>query len=157
MIARRLAMFGLAVSTASIVIAYALAFLPGGATNAAALLMIFGIAAMAVSVMILGSVKNEQKLGVVAFAFGFVFLVLLIGFAAALLMSGPDTVNTRLIGGLPPRAAIVIYGVGILPVLVLPLIYALTFEERTLTDEDLSRIRSAAESYARKVNEGSQE
>ncbi len=155
MMPRRVALFGLVLSTIAIVTAYALAFLPGGATAVSALLMIFGIAAMAVSLMILGAVRTGEKLGVLAFAFAFVFLVLFVGFAAVLLMPGGDNAATRLIGGLPPRAAMVIYGIGLLPVLVLPLVYAKTFEERTLTEEDLRRIKAAAESHARTSNEGS--
>ena len=81
MMPRRLALFGLVVSTIAIVTAYALAFLPGGANDVSVLLMIFGIAAMAVSLMILGAVRSGEKLGVLAFAFSFVFLVLMVGFA----------------------------------------------------------------------------
>ena len=52
--------------------------------------------------------------------------------------------------GLPRRAAIVVYGIGLLPVLVLPVAYALTFEAQTLRDEDLERVRAAgAERRAR--------
>lgn len=141
---RRFALFGLVISTASIVLAYLLAFMPGGAGNAAALLMVFGIATMAVSLMTLGAVRAGEKLGILGFAFVFVFTVLMGGFALALLLPDADGAATRLFFGLPPRAAIVIYGIGLLPVLVLPLIYALTFEQRTLTEEDLERVRQAA-------------
>jgi hypothetical protein len=155
MMPRRLALFGLVVSTIAIVTAYALAFLPGGANDVSVLLMIFGIAAMAVSLMILGAVRSGEKLGVLAFAFSFVFLVLMVGFAVVLLMPGGDSATTRLFGGLPPRAAMVIYGIGLLPVLVLPLVYARTFEERTLTEEDLRKVKEAAEAHARTSSAGS--
>ena len=46
--------------------------------------------------------------------------------------------------GLPARAAIVIYGIGLLPIVVLPVAYALTFESQTLTAEDIERVRSLA-------------
>ncbi len=151
MMPRRLALFGLVVSTVSIVIAYALAFLPGGAGNVAALLMIFGIATMAVSLMTLGAVRSGEKLGVLALAFGFVFVVLMAGFAIALLLPDADNAATRLFLGLPPRAAIVIYGIGFLPVLVLPLVYAATFEARTLTEEDIRRVKEAALAHDKKA------
>ena len=144
MMSRRLALFGLVMSTVSIVAAYALAFAPGGAGNVAVLLMIFGIATMAVSLMTLGAVRAGEKLGILAVAFAFVFVVLMGGFALALLLPDADTVATRLFLGLPLRASIVIYGIGFLPVLVLPLIYAATFEARTLTEEDLRRVKEAA-------------
>jgi len=43
--------------------------------------------------------------------------------------------------GLPLRAAIVIYGIGLMPVVVLPVAYALTFETQTLTADDVERVR----------------
>jgi hypothetical protein len=46
--------------------------------------------------------------------------------------------------GLPARAAIVIYGVGLLPIVVLPIAYALTFETQTLSAEDVERVRVLA-------------
>ncbi|HEX9084509.1 MAG TPA: hypothetical protein VF836_07205, partial [Gemmatimonadaceae bacterium] len=46
--------------------------------------------------------------------------------------------------GLPVRAAIVIYGVGLLPIIVLPIAYALTFETQTLSAEDVERVRALA-------------
>ena len=59
-----------------------------------------------------------------------------------------DTAASKLIFGLPLRAAIMIYGIGFLPVLVLPFVYARSFEERTLTQKDLDAIRKLAEGNA---------
>jgi hypothetical protein len=46
--------------------------------------------------------------------------------------------------GLPRRAAIVLFGVGIVPLFVLPFVYAATFDALTLPEEELARIRAAA-------------
>ncbi|MGI9044422.1 MAG: hypothetical protein ACR2GK_09920 [Gemmatimonadaceae bacterium] len=148
MMTKRLAVSGLVIATTAIVAAYALVFIQGAATNAGAMLMVFGIATMAVSLMTLGAVRTGENLGVLAFAFVFVFAVLMIGFALALLLPAGDNAATRLFFGLPPRAAIVVYGIGLLPVFVLPLIYAATFEERTLSEADLERIKAAAAAHA---------
>jgi len=43
---------------------------------------------------------------------------------------------------LPARAAVVIYGIGLLPIVVLPVAYALTFETQTLSAEDVERVRA---------------
>ena len=51
--------------------------------------------------------------------------------------------------GLPLRAAIVIYGIGLFPIVVLPIAYALTFGEQTLNAADLERVRQAGEAWAR--------
>ena len=40
--------------------------------------------------------------------------------------------------------AIVLFGVGLLPLLAVPLAYALTFDDQTLSEEDLERVRRAA-------------
>ena len=37
-----------------------------------------------------------------------------------------------------------IYGVGLLPIVVLPIAYALTFETQTLSAEDVERVRALA-------------
>lgn len=45
--------------------------------------------------------------------------------------------------GLPRRAAIVLYGAGLLPMFVLPWVYALTFDRWTLRPGDVERVRAA--------------
>lgn len=64
------------------------------------------------------------------------------GFGLALWLPA-ESAGTALWLGLPPRAALVAYIVGILPSLVLPVAYAATFERLTLDDDDLARIRAA--------------
>jgi hypothetical protein len=38
----------------------------------------------------------------------------------------------------------VIYGIGLLPIVVLPVVYALTFESQTLSADDVQRVRALA-------------
>ena len=57
------------------------------------------------------------------------WLVLAVGFGAVLLLHPASPTDPTLWLGLPPRAAVILYGIGILPALVLPLAYALTFDE----------------------------
>jgi hypothetical protein len=148
--ARRFALFALIASTLSIVAAYVSAFLPGGATKVSAFLMAIGIATMAVSLMTLGAVRPGEKLGALKWAFAFVFVVFVGGFTAALILPDSDSAASRLFIGLPARAAIMVYGIGFLPVLVLPFVYASYFEKRTLTAEDLEEIRKLAAEHAGK-------
>lgn len=148
---KRLALLLLVAASISIVAAYGSAFFPGGAGRGSTLLMAFGIASMAVSLMTLGAVRDGERLGVLGFAFAFVFIVLMAGFSAALFLPDTDTALTRLWLGLPPRAAILIYGIGFLPVLVLPFVYARTFESRTLRPEDLEAIKKIAAENAAKA------
>ena len=47
-----------------------------------------------------------------------------------------------------PKMPVVVYGVGLLPVFVLPVVYALTFDAQTLRAEDLERVRALAAARA---------
>ena len=94
--------------------------------------------------MILGAARGNRGIGALTFPFAFVVLVLAAGFAAALALPGADGPLSRLWLGLPARAAIVIYGIGLLPIIILPVAYAMTFEEMTLSAEDLKRVRAIA-------------
>ena len=50
----------------------------------------------------------------------------------------------------------VIYGIGLLPIVVLPIAYALTFETQTLSAEDVERVRELGRAYKAR-SEGSSE
>lgn len=157
----RMATFG---STLCIALAYASAFVPGGA-RWGVWSMVVGLAAMVVSLMVLGASRGVVRDGArggaappdagvrrLVLPLLFTFVVIVGGFGAALLLpeEGPDA---PIVLGLPLRAAIVLYGIGLLPMLVLPLAYALTFDELTLREEDLARVRELrarhAESHGR--------
>ena len=58
----------------------------------------------------------------------FTFLVVFAGFCIAIL-AGTPAAAARLFGGLPAGAAAVIYIVGFVPLIVLPIVYAFTFDE----------------------------
>jgi hypothetical protein len=140
---KRIALLTIFLSMLAVGVAYASALLPGGAPGWAAWVMVVAIAAMMVSAMALGA-EREGRLGRLWLPFAFVFVVLVAGFGAVLVLPPADPADPTLWFGLPPRAAIVLYGVGLLPLLAVPLSYALTFEQQTLSAEDLERVRQAA-------------
>lgn len=142
---QRLALGGLFLSCAPIAAAYAAAFLPGGAPGWAAVLMIVGTAGAMTSAMALGAARHG-RLGALALPILLLFLILVAGFAAALLLPA-ETAASPLWLGLPRRAAIVLYGAGLLP-LFIPLAYALTFRSHTLSEADLERVRRAGRELA---------
>jgi hypothetical protein len=78
--------------------------------------------------------------------------VLAIGFGAALALPATESQLSRLWLGLPARAAVVIYGIGLLPIVVLPIAYALTFETQTLTAEDVERVRAMGQEYRERAS-----
>ncbi|MEP7382133.1 MAG: hypothetical protein ABI910_10630 [Gemmatimonadota bacterium] len=137
---RRLTIGATIVATCCIALAYASAFVPGGA-RWGAWCMVVGLATMVVSLMTLGVVRRDRGVGRLAWPLAFTFVVIVAGFGAALVLpvEGP---GARLLLGLPLRAAIVLYGVGLLPILVLPIAYAATFDSMTLSEDDLARVRA---------------
>ena len=89
----------------------------------------------------LGAERERGGVGRLAIPFAFVILTLIVGFSLALALPANEQADSPLWLGLPARAAIVVYGIGLLPAIVLPLAYALTFETQTLSSEDVKRVR----------------
>jgi hypothetical protein len=90
---------------------------------------------------------RHGHLGRMRWIFAGVFLVLVVGFGVALALPPADPADPTLWLGLPPRAAVIMYGVGLLPFLAVPISYALTFDRNTLREEDWARVREAADRY----------
>jgi hypothetical protein len=120
--------------------AYASAFLPATAGRWGPWLMAIGTASLVVSMMVMGAAR-PQGIGWLWAPFAFVFVVLAGGFCLALWLSPAEPGTPDLWFGLPIRAAIILYGVGLLPLLAVPVAYALTFDRMTLTADDLIRVR----------------
>jgi hypothetical protein len=143
-VTRRIALIALFASIVSIAAGYAAAFSKGGAPTWAPWLLALGIPVALGSIMILGAVRGTSGIGPLKFPFAFVVLILAIGFCAALALPATEGPLSMLWLGLPARAAIVLYGVGLLPIIVLPVAYAMTFETLTLSAEDVERVRAIA-------------
>jgi hypothetical protein len=134
-------MKGLCLGVLAIGLAYGLAFLPGQAAALAPWLMVAGIVALLLSLILLGVRRPGRSLAR-AVLMGMVFLLLAVGggFAAALALPG-EGAGSPLWLGLPRRVALLVYGIGLLPALVLPLCYALSFDSAVLNQADLDKLR----------------
>jgi hypothetical protein len=141
---RRIALIALFTSILAIAAGYAAAFSKAGTPMWAPWLLALGIPVALGAIMILGAVRGTRGIGPLKFPFAFVVLILAIGFCAALALPATEGPLSKLWLGLPARAAIVIYGVGLLPIIVLPVAYAMTFETLTLSAEDVERVRAIA-------------
>lgn len=144
---KRIALIAMVLAALAIAAAYASAFLPGGAPAWAPWPMALGIPTILLAVMVLGAAR-DGRIGKLAFPFAFSFLVLAAGFCLAVALPEDAGAGAPLYLGLPLRAAIVIYGIGLFPIVVLPIAYALTFGEQTLNAADLERVRLAGEAWA---------
>lgn len=144
--ARRNSLIALLAGTLACAAAYASAFLPGAPPAWSPWALGIGTAVVIVAASALGAARADRGIGRLKLPFAIVFLIVAGGFAAALLMQSPGK-DPRLFLGLPAGAAIVLIGIGVLPLLVLPIAYALTFEEMTLSEADLARVREAARDW----------
>ncbi len=144
---RRLALVALFLGILAITVGYGAAFSRNGTPGWAAWLLALGIPLSVGAIMILGAARGERGIGTLKIPFIFVIAVLALGFCAALAMPPTESATSRLWLGLPARAAIIIYGIGLLPIVVLPVAYALTFKTQTLTAEDVERVRALGERY----------
>lgn len=138
---RSAALTGIVLSLLAIAAAYASAFGAAGASGWAPWAMALGTSALLVSLMALGA-SRHGRLGALWLPLAATFAVLAAGFGLALWLPA-EAADADLWLGLPRRAAIVLYGVGILPLLIVPVAYALTFDRLTLTAADLARISDA--------------
>ena len=141
---RRASLVALVSGILAIAVGYAAAFLPEGAPPWAPWLLALGVPIALGAIMILGAARGRMGIGPLKYPFAFVVAVLAIGFCAALALPATESALSRLWLGLPARAAIVIYGIGLLPIIVLPVAYALTFEAQTLSAQDVERVRQLA-------------
>ncbi len=139
---RDVALRALVVGVVGIYLAYASAFLPPELARIGPWLMAIVMPMTMFAMMTLGAVRAGRGIGPVAVPFALVFVLVAGGFLVALALPA-ETVSTPLWLGLPRRAAVILFGVGLLPLFVLPVVYALTFDLLTLTDDDLARVRAA--------------
>jgi hypothetical protein len=140
---RKWALGAVVVSAVVIFLAYASAFLPGGAPAWAPWLFMAGTSVIMVATMAVGAARHGS-IGPLWIPFGLVLLVLLGGFGVVLTLPPADPHDPSLWLGLPPRAAIILYGIGFLPFFLVPIAYAWTFDHLTLGPGDLERIRDEA-------------
>ena len=98
--------------------------------------------------MVLGAARERGGVGRLAIPFAFVIGTLTAGFCLALGLPANEGPGSTLWLGLPARAALIIYGIGLMPVVVLPVAYALTFETQTLSAEDVEKVRHLGQLYA---------
>lgn len=140
-ISKRLALFTTFLATAFIAAGYASAFSIGGPPVWAPWLLALGIPLSIGGIIVVGAARGKAGIGSLAIPIAFVILTLALGFGLALGLPATESGESTLWLGLPARAAIVIYGLGLMPAIILPLAYALTFSSQTLTAEDVERVR----------------
>lgn len=141
---KRRALAAIVLSTCLIAAAYGSAFMRGGAPRWAGWLFAAGTTGILLATLILGAARRDRGLGRLVIPFVIMLVLLGGGFLAVFLLPGDLGAAEPLVLGLPRRAAVVLYVIGLLPTLVLPVAYALTFSDQTLRPEDMERVLAAA-------------
>jgi hypothetical protein len=95
------------------------------------------------SLMALGAVRRGRIAPSLRIVFVAMFLFCAGCFCVALAMPANEGVGGTLLFGFPMRSTIVLLGVAIVPILVLPMAWALTFDSSMLSEADLQRLREA--------------
>ena len=131
------------------------AFFPGGTPAWAPWFLAIGANGALMSLMALGAMRRDTLPRVLVLTFVGMFVLCAGAFCFALAMPANEGVGGALLLGLPQRTAIILYGVGVVPIFVLPFAYALTFDENTLNDRDLEQVRAAHAELVRRAGSGS--
>lgn len=137
---RRSALAAVAAGVVLVTVAY-LATWAAWAPGLARWAMIVGIALQLGGITVLGGSRRARPNRTVLIAALFIGIVIIAGFGAALLLPSEAGATPTYLLGLPRRAAIVLLGVGILPFLVLPFLYAADFDADGLDEASLERLR----------------
>ncbi|HXG71648.1 MAG TPA: hypothetical protein VNJ04_13660, partial [Gemmatimonadaceae bacterium] len=133
---KKFALFVLFLSMVAIAFAYATSIVTGTTESWMVWVLSVATSLAMISVMTVGAVRTGKAnggLGRLIVPFAIVLVILLGAFTLALTL---PAAGEPLLLGLPRRAAIVLYGIGLLPLFILPAAYALTFDEMTLTEDD---------------------
>lgn len=143
----------LVIAILAIAIGYASAFRTGGAPAWAPWLLALGIPAALGAIMVLGAARGSKGIGALKIPILLVFVMLGSGFCLALALPSSEAASSTLFLGLPLRAAIIVYGTGLLPTLILPIVYALTFETQTLSEGDIAKVRELGDAFRARGND----
>ena len=132
--ARRLSLLFLATASPLILVLFVLPW-PGAGVLFSLLVMGYPVA------LIVLAVARNDRLGPLGIPL-LILLIFLEACAVGMLMARGHVVDGPWIGGLPMGAAIQLYGLWLTPLLLVALVYALTFDRFELTQEDLDRLES---------------
>jgi hypothetical protein len=101
------------------------------------------------SLMALGAARRGTLPASLVWTFVGMFVLCAGAFCYALAMPAGEGAGGALLVGLPIRTAVLLYSVGVAPIVILPFAYALTFDRSTLSEHDLATVRAAHDAMKR--------
>jgi len=136
---------------------YAGSFAAGGPAAWAPWCLAIGTCGALMSLMALGAVRRGRIAPVLRWVFAGMFLFCGGCFALGLSLPANEGAGGTLLFGFPLRSTIVLLGVAVVPILVFPLAWALTFDSSMLSEDDLRRLREAQAAMRRAGGDGAGE
>lgn len=149
-IARPLGWLGVVGGLLAQVAAYIVAVTSGPDAAAIPWLAMIGIAATLSGTLVIGALRDGRLSPNAALAAVVLLVVPLAAFATALLLPA-ESASGPLLFGLPRRAAIVLLGIGVLPLFILPFAYACDTTAASLSADALAELREEAARLRREV------
>jgi hypothetical protein len=132
----------------AILIAFASAWIPGGAPTWGVWSMVIGSALLMAGTLTLGALRSGVGRGLALMLGGFLVVVITAGFGLPIILAHADA-GPALVLGLPLPVAVEVFGVGLLPALVLPVAFAVAFRRDGLDQPALDAFRRRAEEARR--------
>jgi hypothetical protein len=117
----------LACSSLLLVIGYGATWLPGGAPRWVAVCFALATVLQLCAFCLLGAVRRDGRVGSVAISVAVMGLLVGGALVYAILAADPGAAE-GLVLGIPRRAALVLYGVGVAPLVVLSVVFVRTFD-----------------------------
>ncbi len=101
------------------------------------------------SMMALGAIRRGKIAPALRWVFVGMFVFCAGCFCVALAIPANEGAGGPLLFSFPLRSTIVLLGIAIVPILVMPFAWALTFDSSMLSEDDLLRLRAAQSEMAR--------
>lgn len=141
--ATRVALLLIVSAVLAIAAAYGTTLVLGSAAAFVAPALAYGIGASMTGMFMLGAARNGALRSWLVVVFVAVFLVITGTFWVVLALPANEGAAGILLLGVPRRTALILLGVGALPMLLLPIAYALAFDHDLLDDDEMQRLRNA--------------
>lgn len=132
----------------AILVAFASAWTPGGAPTWGIWCMVTGSALLMAGTLTLGALRSRVGSGLALTLGGFLVVVITAGFGLPIVLARA-VAQPSLLLGLPLPVAIEMFGVGVLPALVLPVVFAAAFRSDGLDQTALDALRHRADAARR--------
>jgi hypothetical protein len=131
----------IALSAATLLLGYVALWWPGGPPRAVHVAMAVAVVTQLTAFVLLGARRRDGRIGAAWVAVG-ALVVLVGGVLVTVIVSADAGAAEPLLGGLPRRAGLVLYGVGMAPLLLVAGSFARSFDAWVPTEAEVEQLRA---------------